>query len=300
MHQLHAPPPARPGAPDFRRLGTDWPHRGHSGFYRSAHLTWHVQRFGHGPTALLLHGTGASTHSFMDLAAQAADTHEVIAIDLPGHGFTQAPASLLPSQDRIAEELVALLGGLGILPDMVIGHSAGAAVMLALAARLPEPPRRLVSLNGALKPFPGLARFLFPATAQLMTFGGLTAHLLSQSARSRSRIVRLLEQTGGAPDDRYVELYWRLLQCSAHVAGTLRLMASWDLSRADAAVAGLDSRILFVAGSQDQAVDPDDANRLARLAPRGDALRLDRLGHLAHEQDGARVWRAIEDWLETA
>jgi len=293
MHRLHAPPPARPGAPDFQREGADWPHRGHSSFHRIGPVTWHVQRFGHGPPALLLHGTGASTHSFMDLAELAAGTHEVIIPDLPGHGFTQAPAGLRPSQDEIAAQLAALLEALEVEPALVIGHSAGAAVMLALTGRLPPAPRRLVSLNGALTPFPGLAQVLFPATAQLMTLGGLTAHLLSRSAASRARVVRLLEQTGGAPDARYVDRYWQLLQCSAHVAGTLRLMANWDLSRMQRLVAGLADPILFIAGSGDRAVDPDDAARLAGCAPNGRALRLDRLGHLAHEQDAGRVWSAI-------
>ena len=51
----------------------------------------HVQRLGRGPSMLLLHGTGASTHSFRDLLPALAEHFDVLAPDLPGHGFTARP-----------------------------------------------------------------------------------------------------------------------------------------------------------------------------------------------------------------
>ena len=45
----------------------DWPNAAHSQFVRAAGLDWHVQIMGSGPTLLLLHGTGAATHSWRDL-----------------------------------------------------------------------------------------------------------------------------------------------------------------------------------------------------------------------------------------
>jgi magnesium chelatase accessory protein len=44
------------------------------------------------PTVLLLHGTGASTHSWRALAPLLARRCTVVALDLPGHGFTGTPA----------------------------------------------------------------------------------------------------------------------------------------------------------------------------------------------------------------
>jgi len=305
MAPLPSPPRARIGAPDFNQHGEDWPHRDASEFHRVGQAIWHIQRMGpttHAddtppPIALLLHGTGASTHSLMDVMPLVARTHDTIAIDLPGHGFTQTPASFQPNQVAVAKAIKALLQQLGVQPSLIVGHSAGAAVMLALADDGLASSTALVSLNGALTPFPGIAQVLFPATAQLLTLGGITANLLAGSARNRLRVERLLEQTGGSPDAHYIDRYWTLLQCSAHVSGALRLMANWDLSRMEAIVSRLENPMLFLAGSQDQAVNPDDAARLATLAPKATALRLDRLGHLAHEQDAPRVWGGVSDWL---
>ena len=53
--------------------GHDWPNRDASRFVEAAGLTWHVQIAGQGPVLLLLHGTGASTHSWRDLLPGLAE-----------------------------------------------------------------------------------------------------------------------------------------------------------------------------------------------------------------------------------
>ena len=51
----------------WQREGLDWPHRETSRFVEAGGLRWHVQQMGRGPVALLIHGTGASTHSWRGL-----------------------------------------------------------------------------------------------------------------------------------------------------------------------------------------------------------------------------------------
>ena len=82
---------------------------------------------------LLLHGTGASTHSFRDLLEPLAERYTVVIPDLPGHGFTANPPAssyTLPGMARVG---VALLHTLGLHPDLVLGHSAGAAILIRMA-----------------------------------------------------------------------------------------------------------------------------------------------------------------------
>ncbi len=67
----------------FETDGADWPNRDASRFVRSGRLLWHVQVLGDGPDLLLLHGTGASTHSVAALARRLAGRFRVIAPDLP-------------------------------------------------------------------------------------------------------------------------------------------------------------------------------------------------------------------------
>ena len=63
--------PAR--GPNWERDGRDWPNREASRFVHAAGLRWHVQVMGSGPVVLLLHGTGAATHSWRDLMPKLAE-----------------------------------------------------------------------------------------------------------------------------------------------------------------------------------------------------------------------------------
>ena len=92
--------------------GRNWPHRGHSRFVLAGRLRWHVQTFGPdtAPIMLLLHGTGAATHSWRDLAPLLAMRFRVIVPDLPGHGFTRGrPATGLSSNQAVFDNS-AMLG----------------------------------------------------------------------------------------------------------------------------------------------------------------------------------------------
>ncbi|MEO0816592.1 MAG: alpha/beta fold hydrolase BchO [Pseudomonadota bacterium] len=295
--RLNAPPPARPGQPDWSREGKDWPNRERSEFWRVESTAWHVQRRGQGPTALLIHGTGASTHSWAEFIPLLARSHAVIAIDLPGQGFTRPAPGFVASLNRMSGVIADLLDTLDVQPDLVIGHSAGAAIAVRLMATKRTRPEHIISLNGALRPFPGLLRHLAPGIAKTLTFGGVAANIFANAARDRRRVERLLEQTGGAPAASYVDHYQRLLQCSAHVSSTLAMMANWDLSGIERDLAGLSAPISFLAGTQDQAISPAEAPRLAKLANAGTAMKLPGLGHLAHEQDAPGVMAAIESVL---
>lgn len=296
MPELAHPPPPPADAPDWDIEGADWPHREHSRFHRAGRYAWHVQRMGQGPPALLIHGTGASSHSWAGLMPLLASSWDVIALDLPGHGFTQAEGFAVPTLPNITHALAALLADLGVQPKLVIGHSAGAAIMVHLAATSRRPPTRLLSINGAFKPFPGLAGLIAPGLARALTVGGFVARMLANGAKDRGRVERLLIQTGAHPPAESVDRYATLLRRPAHIAGTLSMMANWDLSGIEGDLRHLESPILFLAGAQDQTVAPADAPRLAGITAKGCARTLPGLGHLAHEQAPGRIAELVREF----
>ena len=105
---------------------------------------------------LLLHGTGAATHSWRDLAPLLARDFTIVAPDLPGHGFTQAPESDRLSLPAMARAVAALLKQLALAPELIVGHSAGVAIALRMVldkavtpARRHQPERRLAAVQAA-------------------------------------------------------------------------------------------------------------------------------------------------------
>ncbi|WP_428374633.1 alpha/beta fold hydrolase BchO [Lichenicoccus sp.] len=264
--------------------GRDWPNRDSSRFVRAGGLLWHVQVMGSGPSLLLLHGTGAATHSWRDLAPRLARQFTVVAPDLPGHGFTQAPLPdfmSLPSQARLLGQL---LERLGVTPAIGVGHSAGAAILARMALDERIAPDLLVSLNGALLPLQGHASHLFPAAAKLLSATRLVPRLFSLHATNRAWLSRFLDNTGSRIDAAGLRHYQELLRDPGHVASGLRMMAHWDLRPLAAALPDLACRVVLVCGEADRMIPPDDAARLARMLPDATLVSLPELGHLAHEE----------------
>jgi magnesium chelatase accessory protein len=288
-----------PAGPDWQRDGADWPNREASRFVAAGGVSWHVQTMGEGRALLLVHGTGASTHSWRDLMPLLAQHFTVIAPDLPGHAFTSrahGDGMSLAGMSRLVGELLVVLGA---QPELAIGHSAGAAILARMALDHRFAPRRVVSLNGAFLPFEGLLRFLSPA-AKFLASTSVAARIAAVRARDPAAVERLLESTGSSIDVRGRELYARLVRSPGHVAGALAMMASWDLDAMPRDLRRLDVPMLLLAGSKDRTIAPEQADRVAALLPHGRVDRLAGLGHLAHEERPALVCERIVAFLEEA
>jgi magnesium chelatase accessory protein len=263
--------------------GQGWPLRAHSRFVHAGGLRWHVQQLGGGPELLLVHGTGASTHSWRALAPLLARRFAVTAFDLPGHGFTTGTPRGGMSLTAMSAALPLLLSALKLTPQLAVGHSAGAAILcrMALDGHLNA---AIVSLNGALLPFHRFQRLLFGPVARLLALSPLAAGAVAWGARERAAVVRLLAGTGSTLDARGIDLYWRLARTPAHVHGALRMMSQWDVETLERALPRLPVPLTLVVGEGDLMVSPLEAERVRCMLPQARLIRLPRLGHLAHEE----------------
>ena len=129
---------------------------------------WHVQEHGEGPLILLIHGAGGATQSFRGIFPILAQDYHVVAVDLPGQGFTQLGAQQRCGLDHMSEDLLSLCRNQGWAPDIVVGHSAGAAIALRMWELGMRPRRGIVGLNAALGNFKGVAGWLFPMMAKAL------------------------------------------------------------------------------------------------------------------------------------
>lgn len=278
---------------DWAQDGAAWPHGAHSRFIEVAGQRWHVQQLPgptpHAPLLLLVHGTGASTHSFRELMPLMAARFTVLAIDLPGHGFSAPPAGGDWSLPGLARQLVALLRQAGAEPTLAVGHSAGAAILVqaVLHAGLQVPA--LVSVNGAFLPFGGVAAPLLSPLARLLYAVPGVPGLFSQRAADPAVVRRLLEGTGSRLDDSGQALYARLMRDPGHTRAALAMMAHWELQPLARALPRLAVPLHLLAGTNDRAVPPAQARRVAALAPRSTLTLLSGLGHLAHEESPSTV-----------
>lgn len=262
----------------------DWPNRDASRFVEAAGFTWHVQKAGDGPPLLLLHGTGASTHSVAVLAQRLARNFTVVAPDLPGHGFTGKARRDDVSLPGMSRALGALLAVLSFRPAIVVGHSAGAAVLVRMALDRVIDPKCIVSINGALLPLAGLAGRMFSPLAKVIARSSFVAHLLARRGSDSAAVGRVLRGTGSKLDARQIELYRRLFANQHHVASTLDMMAQWDLVALERDLPRLTAPLVLIAASDDEAVAPDTAFEVVRRNPAARVVYMRGAGHLAHEE----------------
>ncbi len=278
-----------------------WPHAEFSRFINTRSNRWHVQIMGEGPAVLLIHGAGGSTHSWREIMPELANTMTVVAIDLPGQGFTQNHHRSRLSLPSMAQDLAQLLETLEIAPKGIGGHSAGAAIMFQMAlAEQTLSDTKLVSINGALGNFDGLAGLVFPVMAKLLSMNPLTALVFSKTASSDRSARRLIASTGSEISAVSLDHYRALFSDRAHVDHTLAMMAQWSLDGLVDKMAALENETLFLAGQRDAAVpvevSRDAANRMknAIYEPIEDA------GHLLHEEKPAQIASRLAQFLITA
>jgi magnesium chelatase accessory protein len=273
---------------DFATDGRDWPLREFSRFVVADGIRWHVQQCGPttagSPALVLIHGTGAATHSWRGLMPLLARQHRVLAMDLPGHGFTDMPHAWKLSLPRLARAVAALLSAMGVYAEGVVGHSAGAAIAVRMALDGLVRPQRIVSLNGALLPLGGLAGQCFSPMAKLLAANPLVPKLFAWRAADRRVVERLIGSTGSAIDAEGLALYGRLVSNPGHAAGALAMMANWALVPLQEDLHKLRLPLHLVVGGNDRTVPPSQASAVRRRVPGAWQTTLPALGHLAHEE----------------
>ena len=97
---------------------------------------------GDGEPVVLIHGVGLRLEAWTPQIDSLADSHRVIAVDLPGHGESQAiaPGSSLPD---FVNWFISALDDLGLDSANVVGHSMGALIAGGCAVTAPDRVQRV-------------------------------------------------------------------------------------------------------------------------------------------------------------
>ncbi len=283
--------------PDWATDGKDWPNREASSFVRAGGYEWHVQQMGEGPICLLIHGTGAATHSWRDVMPLLAKHYRVVAMDLPGHGFTKRTGQR-PTLEGMATSVAALLEELKLTPDLIVGHSAGVAIaaQLLLDKQWQIP---LIGFTPALMPFPGLAAKIFPSLAKMLFTNPFVAIIFARMAQASGQTAKFLARSTGSHIDAAGEKYYmRLFSKSGHCDGAIRMMANWRLEALGTRLGKLASPVLLVSAAKDAAIPKPAVVQAVALIPNCQTQEMDAAGHLAHEEDPAQAAQIVTEFAK--
>ena len=110
------------------------------------------------PPFLLVHGWTCHLGQWSPLARALRRRHRVVAVDLRGHGRSDAPPGDY-TMESLADDLAWLMRRLRLPRPIVVGHSMGGVIALRLAADYPRALRAIVMLDAPVHPDPPAQRW---------------------------------------------------------------------------------------------------------------------------------------------
>jgi pimeloyl-ACP methyl ester carboxylesterase len=259
------------------------------------------RRRGQGRPVVLLHPLRMQLEYFNALCPKLDDLDvELIAVDLPGHGHSTAPA-VDYTASYFTNTIAAFLDALTLADAVMVGESIGASIALGLAARQCSPVTGIVALNpydygrwGGIRRSSTLANVVF--TSMLLPLVGAVV------ARAGPKVVlrRVLE--GGLYDPGHLtsQLVDELHRSGrrpghSHALRSLsRNWQSWIAAREH--YPAIQLPVTLVYGDHDWSNhDEQDANR--RAIPRVRSTTIDQCGHFSSLEQPGRVADLIRDFL---
>ncbi|WP_207102864.1 alpha/beta fold hydrolase [Paracoccus shandongensis] len=253
---------------------------------------------GQGPALVLLHGNGSMIQDFAcsGLVDLAARRHRVIVFDRPGYGHSTRPRGRMWSPGAQADLVAAALARLGVPSAVVLGHSWGASVALALALDHPQAVRGLVLASGYYYPTARVDMALLSGPA-LPLLGDVARHTVAPVASRLVWPLLMRKIFGPAPVPAKFaafprEMAVRPSQIHAEAAESALLIPSAAAMCRD--YAALAMPVAIVAGAEDRLIDPAAQSlRLHRAIAQSSLHLVPGSGHMIHQTDPEAVMAAI-------
>jgi 2-succinyl-6-hydroxy-2,4-cyclohexadiene-1-carboxylate synthase len=251
----------------------------------------HAEVRGSGPPLVLLHGFTQTGRLWGRFGNLLAESHTLIAVDLPGHGDSGSVRTDLPTTAGLVAEAARTIVGDGACA--LLGYSLGARVALhvAIGADLALSHLVLIGVTGGIEdPAARASRRQVDDTLadELEASGDVEAFVDAwlhgpmferlASSEAAGRAERLRNDASG-------------LASSLRECGTGTQEPLWDL------LPTLSCPVLALAGSDDTRF-ASSALRVARLVPHGVASLVPGGGHAAHLAQPEQAGRIVRHWLD--
>lgn len=258
----------------------------------------HYIERGEGPVLVLLHGNGVMANDFehSGLLDRAAEHYRVIVFDRPGFGYSERPRSKVWTPQAQARLLHHALRELDVESAIVLGHSWGTMVALAMALEAPDFVRGLVLLSGYY--YPSLRADVLTAAPAIPLVGDLMRYTVSPLVARM--LWRSIVKRAFAPqkvDARFRELpVWMMLrpkQLRASAAETAMMIPSaTSLAKR---YPELKVPVIVMSGTKDLIVDfGHNSERLSERIPDSELQLQPGVGHMTHYAHPDQVMAAID------
>jgi pimeloyl-ACP methyl ester carboxylesterase len=253
---------------------------------------------GSGPALLLLHGLLGYSFSWRHALPVLAQRSTVYAVDMPGSGFSDRPATLDCTLRGCAQRLLGFLDSVGVPSCDLLGTSHGGAVAMMAASLAPERVRRLI-LVAPVNSWSRHGTWLAPLLCR-RPISGLILRLVPSVEVIRKLLLRRLYGDRSRIRPGTLEGYTAPYTIPGGIEHALSVLQTWNRDLADLqsvlpCIAHIPA--LLLCGSEDRAVNPASAQPLSRQFTECKVEVLDGVGHLPYEEVPERFNELVTEFL---
>ena len=261
----------------------------------------YIDRGGNGPSVILLHGNGTMARDFelSGLIDLLATDHRVIAFDRPGFGYSERPRNRIWTAEAQAVLLWQALQEMAIHRPIIVGHSWGALVALAMALRRPTETAALALLSGYYYPSVRCDVVLMFSPA-VPVVGDVIRYTISPvlgHAMAPALFRKMFAPAAVSSRFKHgfpLQLALRPWQIRAAAAEAGMMIP--EASRLAAEYGALSMPMAIIAGLQDEVVDFDrQSHRLAQELPHSTLTTIPEAGHMVHHTAPEQVANAVRE-----
>jgi pimeloyl-ACP methyl ester carboxylesterase len=288
----------RRGRPDW--LDVDWAAHRRRVEIRGREVEYVELGEEHEDAIVFIHGLGANWQTFLENIPFFAETHHVLALDLPGFGRSQMPGEdiSIPFYADVIDELLELAG---IEAATLVGNSMGGFVGAEVAVRHPQRAESLVLVSPAIlwgeyrraKPLMSLARVSELTIGRYLV--GEVPTFLVKRPRLRAAGIWL----GGIeyPHRLSRELQHELILTVKRTKGFTPALVAFGNYAVREELPKISCRTLLVWGDRDRLVTVKHAQQLAELIPGSQVEIFERTGHVAMLERPDRFNRTVAEFM---
>ena len=260
----------------------------------------HYVERGTGRPLILLHGNGSMIQDFESsgLIDLAAKNYRVIVFDRPGFGHSSRPRNVVWTPEAQAHLFAKALDRLNVRQAIVLGHSWGASVAVALARKHPVLVEALVLASGYYFPT-ARADMLALSAPAVPGFGDIVSYTISPILSRLMWPAMLRQMFGPGPIPHKfagfpMEMAVRPSQIRASAAETVLMIPS-AISSAKT-YSELAIPIIIVAGEEDRLIDIDEQSaRLHDEVKQSKMHRIPGAGHMVQQSATGELMAAIDE-----
>jgi pimeloyl-ACP methyl ester carboxylesterase len=244
------------------------------------------------PAVVMLHGFGASLHTWEVWAQALSASHRVIRLDLPGNGLSEPDPANDYTDARSIELVLALMDQRGVARASIVGHSIGGRIAWTLAARHPERTERLVLVAPDGFASPG---FEYGKAAEVPTLLGAMRYVMPRAVL-RMNLAPAYADPAFLTDELTTRYHDLMLAPGGRDAMLKRLQQT-VLTDPRPRLATITAPTLLVWGEADAMIPVANAQAYLGAVKGSRLVTLPGVGHLPHEEAAQASVRAVLDFL---